>query len=1099
MLTSTQIEGEIKMKRSTKFFTLVLLMAFAFTLSACSSKLESISISDQVVAAAVEDGKVEISELKLTLNLKNGTNEQVEVTAEMITSGDITKLTSPGSYDLTFSYEGLEVVVTFVIPNPSVIGIAVDNNSVTEAQKKEIFDLNDIIVKVIYSDGIEELINLTEDMLSEEDLLKLRTTGEQIVGVDYQGAVATFYINVPTSVLVSLQVNEESILSAYSEATFNYKNILIDMIYSTGEIKSTPITLRMMNGSDYISLYLQGEHTITLNYGGISSSFIVNVPNDKFVNLTQLNSIADGEMVVVKAYSTYYLGSTLYIYDANMATTAVSATASIMTTNDAILCEGKEVIISGVKTTIGDRAGIKSISGILSTNQQDQVSNTKMSNLSQSQLDDNIYKYVDFTALKVNSKPTIFDDDKNVIFEVTDGTNVMKILVPKDEEDGFSQKIFITLSELVINHELVLNNILPTNLDGEKVLYITRKSKVDYIPVVHEYQKPTGEVDNLEFSHFLDDMFLYYLGDSPFNVNYLIYDVEAFDIKYGTDLANAPVVPTTAYDMSPEAEIDYYDELIVKKAQLMVFNRDDLSSSQKLAYDVILDYINRNLKYFEFTDQGENIYFYYGTQLGSYLGYQAQLPSIIAEYRFDNKRDIENYFQYLITTQADFEALFMFEMAKITAGKGNPMTDFVIDLVIEQCDAFIEAEGENYLITVFNDRIDSYDFLTTTEVEEYKARNAQYVNENFVAAYVWLKNNLLQLKAANNDELKGSLSDTEIGKKYYEIMFQRKCGSDMTIPELITYIEAKIAEAENYATYYTEYSGNLMGDANLIIYDDKEKNEYYPSLNGVIPFLQEAVKADFPELPVELIFGKDIIVKEVAPALQENSSPAFYLTSPIDANTSEVFYINPPDFSEVDDYMFTTITHEAWPGHMYQNIYFKNTDAHNVRKVISYTGYSEAWAVYVENYCPKYVIDNYSMQQMFLLDPISSLSACRIDIGVNYEGWGIEEIIDGYGLTMDDVTSGRYTWSSGDTVSLDDFEEIYYFYVEVPTNYLMYYFSFSQMMDIKAEFKDAMGVYYSDELFHTIYLETGDASWPIIKQVYQDYAAVWGIEGTARK
>ncbi|MDD3348966.1 MAG: DUF885 family protein, partial [Bacilli bacterium] len=987
MLTSTQIEGEIKMKRSTKFFALVLLMAFSFTLSACSSKLESISISDQVVAAAVEDGKVEIEELKLTLNLKNGTEEQVEVTTEMITDGDITTLTNPGSYHLTFSYEGLEVVVTFVIPNPTVVGIAVDNNSVTEAQKKEIFDLNDIIVKVIYSDGTEELIHLTEDMLSEEDLLKLRTTGEQIIGLDYQGAAATFYINVPASVLVSLQVNEESVLSAYSEATFNYKNILIDMIYSTGEIKSTPVTLRMMNGSDYISLYLQGEHTITLNYGGISSSFIVNVPNDKFVNLTQLNSIADGEMVVVKAYSTYYLGSTLYIYDANMATTAISATSSIMTTNDAILGEGKEIIISGVKTTVDGRAGIKSVSGILSTNQQDQVSNTKMSNLSQSQLDDSTYKYVDFTLLRVYSKPTIFDDDKNVIFEVTDGTNVVKILVPKDEDDGFSQKVFISLSELAIGHELILNNILPTNLDGEKVLCITKKSEVEYIPVVHEYQKPAGEVDNLEFSNFLDDMFLYYLGDSPFNVNYLIYDVEAFDIKYGTDLANAPVVPTTPYDMSPEAEIDYYDELIIKKAQLMAFNRNDLSSSQKLAYDVILDYINRNLKYFEFTDQGENIYFYYGTQLGSYLGYQAQLPSIIAEYRFDNKRDIENYFQYLITTQADFEALFMFEMAKITAGKGNPMTDFVIDLVIEQCDAFIEAEGENYLITVFNDRIGSYDFLTTTEVEEYKARNAQYVNENFVAAYVWLKNNLLQLKAANDDELRGSLSDTEIGKKYYEIMFQRKCGSDMTIPELITYIEAKIAEAENYATYYTEYSGNLMGDANLIIYDDKEKIEYYPSLNGVIPFLQEAVKADFPELPVELIFGKDIIVKEVAPALQENSSPAFYLTSPIDANTSEVFYINPPDFSEVDDYMFTTITHEAWPGHMYQNIYFKNTDAHNVRKVISYTGYSEAWAVYVENYCTKYVIDNYAMQQMFLLDPINSLSACRTDIGVNYENW----------------------------------------------------------------------------------------------------------------
>ncbi|MFA7133172.1 MAG: DUF885 family protein, partial [Bacteroidales bacterium] len=503
-----------------------------------------------------------------------------------------------------------------------------------------------------------------------------------------------------------------------------------------------------------------------------------------------------------------------------------------------------------------------------------------------------------------------------------------------------------------------------------------------------------------------------------------------------------------------------------------------------------------SLNYFDFTEDGENIYFYYGTQLGSYLGYQAQLPSIIAEYRFDNKKDIENYFQYLITVQSDFEALFSFEMAKITEGKGNPMTDFVIDLVIDQCDAFINTTEENYLITVFNERIGTYDFLTEAEAEEYKVLNAKYVNENFVEAYRWLKTNLLQLKASNDDSLTGALCNTEAGKQYYEIMFQRKCGSDMTIPELITYIEAKIAEYDEYSTYYPEYSGNLMEDAGLIVYDEDNKIDYYASLYGVIPFLQEAVVDDFPSLPVDLVFGKDIVIKEVAEAMQENSSPAFYLTSPIDANTSEVIYINPPDFSEVGDYMFTTITHEGWPGHMFQNIYFKNTESHNIRKVISYTGYSEAWAVYVENYCPKYVVENYGMQQMFLLDPLSSLSACRIDIGVNYEGWGIEEIIDGYGLTMDDVTSGRYKWSSGDTVSLDDFEEIYYFYVEVPTNYLMYYFSCAQLMDIKANFKDEMGVYYSDELFHTIYLETGDASWPIIAQVYEDYAAVWGMNGT---
>jgi hypothetical protein len=69
------IEGETEMKRSTIFFTLVLLLAFMFSLSACSSKIESISVNDEIVNAAVEDGKVEIGELKLTLNLKNGTKE----------------------------------------------------------------------------------------------------------------------------------------------------------------------------------------------------------------------------------------------------------------------------------------------------------------------------------------------------------------------------------------------------------------------------------------------------------------------------------------------------------------------------------------------------------------------------------------------------------------------------------------------------------------------------------------------------------------------------------------------------------------------------------------------------------------------------------------------------------------------------------------------------------------------------------------------------------------------------------------------------------------------------------------------------------------
>lgn len=327
--------------------------------------------------------------------------------------------------------------------------------------------------------------------------------------------------------------------------------------------------------------------------------------DDELISLTELTSREDGEVVVVKAYSTYYLGSTLYIYDSSTATTAVSTTATIMENNDAILGEGKEVIIKGVKTTVGDRAGIKSVSEIVSTKQIDYGSNQQLTTLLRNQLSNNIYKYIDLSTLTVYSKPSVFDDSKNVAFEVTDGTSIMKILVPKDEDNTFSQKVFITLSELAVGHEMVLKNILLTYLDNEEVLYITRKSEVSYVHVMHVYQKPIGEVDDEYFNAFLDEMFLYYLGDSPFNTNYLIYDIEGFDLKYGTNLANAQVIATTEYDMTPAAEIEYYHELVDKKNQLLLFNRNNLSSNQKLSYDVVLDYINHDLNYFEFTDEGK--------------------------------------------------------------------------------------------------------------------------------------------------------------------------------------------------------------------------------------------------------------------------------------------------------------------------------------------------------------------------------------------------------------------------------------------------------------------------------------------------------------
>lgn len=60
-----------------------------------------------------------------------------------------------------------------------------------------------------------------------------------------------------------------------------------------------------------------------------------------------------------------------------------------------------------------------------------------------------------------------------------------------------------------------------------------------------------------------------------------------------------------------------------------------------MTYNIIVDLVdNINAKTMEMGYLSNNY-------LGSYLGYQAQLPLLLVEYKFRTKLDIENYFKYL--------------------------------------------------------------------------------------------------------------------------------------------------------------------------------------------------------------------------------------------------------------------------------------------------------------------------------------------------------------------------------------------------------------------------------------------------------------------
>ncbi|MDD4000392.1 MAG: DUF885 family protein, partial [Bacilli bacterium] len=182
-------------------------------------------------------------------------------------------------------------------------------------------------------------------------------------------------------------------------------------------------------------------------------------------------------------------------------------------------------------------------------------------------------------------------------------------------------------------------------------------------------------------------------------------------------------------------------------------------------------------------------------------------------------------------------------------------------------------------------------------------------------------------------------------------------------------------------------------------------------------------------------------------------------------------------FSQRPAYAFFTLAHEGIPGHLMQHATLKNSSLPNIRKLINYSSYSEGWATYVERYIGKYTpLDTNVLDAYQLYDELSYLYLGMADIGINYFGWS----------RMEFKSFINQIFNLNDLQS----DELYFQLIEVATNYLEYYFSYHQLLDLKAEFILAAQNKKIDKLdyeFHNFYLQSGPAPFYILKEEISTY------------
>ena len=597
------------------------------------------------------------------------------------------------------------------------------------------------------------------------------------------------------------------------------------------------------------------------------------------------------------------------------------------------------------------------------------------------------------------------------------------------------------------------------------------------------FQNLEGENESLEdrmFRRFTRELFCQEAASNTVNLHYTLKNPEDYGIDY------APV--TFGNIESDKETVLATVENLEKK--LDNYSKEKLSVENRLTYEI--------LEYYTDIVKGDAEYLLYDEPLGLVSGVQTQLPVVLSEYALDTREDVETYLELMKTTTDYFEQIAVFERKKSEAGLF--MSDEAAEQVIEQCNAFINMKESNYLISSFVERIQQIKDMTDKEKSDYIQENALILETYILPAYQKLISEIEKLKGTGKNER--GLCYLPEGKDYYEQEVQAMVGSDRTIKEMKLMTQAQILDdleameqvlgiersesGENPGTDETSAAAEvsagisllgkvLVGEVSIDAAVSCEEMMAEENPVTILQDLKEKISGAFPELS-----DTTVQVKYVPEAMEEHLSPAFYMIPAIDDYEQNVIYVNQAYMGNTLT-LFTTLAHEGYPGHLYQTVYFSETNPDPVRMSFGFGGYVEGWATYAEM-C-SYYLAPLTKQQATLLQKNNSILLglySLADIGIHYEGWSLLDTIaffSNYGITQ--------------TVKI---EEIYDLIIGSPGNYLKYYIGYLEFLELKRDWMKEKGEDFSQKEFHKAVLSVGPAPFELV----QKYAELLAEEKTEK-
>ena len=537
--------------------------------------------------------------------------------------------------------------------------------------------------------------------------------------------------------------------------------------------------------------------------------------------------------------------------------------------------------------------------------------------------------------------------------------------------------------------------------------------------------------DNKDFDLFLDTIFDELVSDNYLYMHFNVADYKAMGIEK-PEVGFGHIV----YGVDQEE----FNKTEKQLEELLAFDYDKLSLRQQYDYDLLhyslletlcgLEYSKYNLIFSSSSQFSDGII----TNLMEFAIYDEESEEDFLVVL----KDVPNYINEAI------------EYSKQQSNDGLYHSDDMLDEEISYIDNIISSNGKSIY-----EHYKEYDIYP--EVKEL-------VENEVIPAFVTLKDYLKTLYGKTTSD---KLTLCKIDEGYAEYTYLINSSSNRDITDIYN----------DLVELYFDWIYNFIG-----IYQDDENvlNKYgeYIQANKVLNLssedMLEYLRNNSSER-YEYLENANYVVSSLDTL--GNTTLGYYVIPPIYNLNQNVIRVNAKIDSDYYDQMsvFEVMAHEGFPGHLYQNIYFQQTNPHKVRATQSFVGYTEGYADLAAYDALEMLDIPNEYKGIARIDSItfnSHILYSIIDLGVNYFGWNVKTLAKKLDNLMLDSSMAQDLY---DTV------------VAMPGVFVRYGVGFVNHINLRKKAMDELGDKFDFVAYDKAIIENGPLPFAILEGVVEDY------------